>query len=34
MANGMKNILPEGLQATVTTETAPQKRSFLRRFKH
>jgi pilus assembly protein CpaE len=34
MATGMKNLLPEGLQTTVTTETAPQKRSFLRRFKH
>jgi hypothetical protein len=34
MANGMKNILPEGMQATVTTETTPQKKSFLRRFKH
>ena len=34
MATGMRNILPEGLQATVTTETAPQKKSFLRRFKH
>ena len=34
MANGMKNLLSETLQTTVTTETTPQKRSFLRRFKH
>ena len=34
MATGMKNLLPESAQSTVTTETAPQKKSFLRRWKH
>ena len=34
MANGMNNILPEAMRATVTTDTTPQKKSFLRRFKH
>lgn len=34
MAGGMKLLLPESMQSTVTTETAVQKKSFLRRFKH
>jgi hypothetical protein len=34
MAGGMKNLLSEAMQTTVTTETTPQKKHLLRRWKH
>jgi pilus assembly protein CpaE len=32
MSTAMTNMLPDALQSTVPTNTAPQKRSFLRRL--
>jgi hypothetical protein len=34
MAGGMKNLLSEAMQTTVTTDTTPQKKHLLRRWKH